>query len=121
MIQSLRDITNTNPAQNILENSLGARFARGAFWSFVAAILSQGIGMAASIVTARFLGKEGFGEFGMIISTVGAFGIFAGLGLGLTATKFVAEYRATDPARVARILGLSFQVAYLSSGFVSIV
>jgi O-antigen/teichoic acid export membrane protein len=81
---------------------------------------AQGLAVVASIVTARLLGKVTFGEFGMVTSTVGAFGIVAGLGLGLTATKYIAEHRTTDPVRAGRILGLSTQVAAISGGAVSL-
>jgi len=40
------------------------------------------------------LGTVGFGELGVIQSTVGMFGVFAGLGLGMTATKYVASTAA---------------------------
>jgi len=60
------------------------------------------------------LGKTGFGELGMIQSTVGMFGAFAGFGLGLTATKHVAEFRQKDPAKAGRILALSNIVALVS-------
>jgi O-antigen/teichoic acid export membrane protein len=86
---------------------LGYRLARGAFWSLVGAVLSRGLGLVATIVVARILGKEGFGELGIIQSTVGMFGTFAGFGLGLTATKHVAELREKDPERASRILALS--------------
>ncbi len=95
--------------------SLRARLALGAFWSFLGAVISRGFLLAGSIVCARFLGKVGFGALGMIQSSVGMFGVFAGLGLGLTATKYVAEYRHTDRLKVGRILALSATVA-LASG-----
>jgi O-antigen/teichoic acid export membrane protein len=60
------------------------------------------------------LGKVGFGEFGIIQSTVGLFSVFAGLGLGLTATKYVAEFREKDPAKAGRIIALSIWIAILS-------
>jgi O-antigen/teichoic acid export membrane protein len=95
-------------------DSLRARFARGAFWSLAGAILSRGFLLAASIVCARMLGEAGFGALGMIQSTVGMFGVFAGLGLGLTATKYVAEFRRSDPERAGRILGLSATAAFFA-------
>lgn len=101
--------------------SVGARFARGAFWALAGTLIAQGLGVLASIVTARLLGKEVFGEFGMVNSTLGAFGAFAGLGLGLTATKYVAEWRETAPLRAGQILGLSNQVAIVSGGSVALV
>jgi O-antigen/teichoic acid export membrane protein len=94
--------------------SLRARFALGAFWSLAGAVLSRGFLLAASVVCARLLGEAGFGALGMIQSTVGMFGVFAGLGLGLTATKYVAEFRQSDPERAGRILGLSAAAAFFA-------
>jgi O-antigen/teichoic acid export membrane protein len=102
-------------------SSLGTRFMRGASWSLIGMGAAQGLALVASIVTARLLGKVTFGEFGMVTGTVGAFGILAGLGLGLTATKYIAEHRATNPARAGRILGLAAQVAAISGGTVALI
>ena len=62
--------------------------------------------LIASMVVARILGKNEFGELGMIQSTVGMLGVFAGFGLGLTATKHVAELKHSNPERTGRILSL---------------
>jgi O-antigen/teichoic acid export membrane protein len=40
------------------------------------------------------------------------FGVFAGLGLGITATKYVAEFRTKDPARAGRIIQMSGRLAW---------
>lgn len=101
--------------------SLRARFALGVSWSVAGAVISRGFTLVASIVCARFLGKQCFGQLGMIQSTVGTFGIFAGLGLGLTATKYVAEFRGKDAGKVGRILALSSVVALISSAAMALV
>lgn len=85
----------------------GSRLARGAFWSLCGAIVSRGMMLLAFILVARTLGREIYGEFGIIRSTVNMFVVFAGFGLGLTATKHVAELRTTDPSRAGRIMALS--------------
>ena len=90
---------------------LGGRLARGAFWVLCGAAISKGLGVAASVVVARFLGQEAFGQLGMVQGTVGMLGTFAGFGLSLTATKHVAELRDRDPARAGRILSLAFAVS----------
>ena len=100
-------------------DSLRGRFARGAVWSLLGAVLSQGANLAASVITARILGREHFGEYGMIQSTVGMFGVFAGMGLGLTATKYVAELRVTNPNRAGRVIALSTAVA-LGTGTIAV-
>jgi O-antigen/teichoic acid export membrane protein len=91
--------------------TLGGRYARNAAWSVAAAVASQAFSVVAAMVVARTLGSVRFGEFGMIQGTLGVFGILAVLGLGSTATKYVAEFRTTDSGRVGRILALSSAVA----------
>jgi O-antigen/teichoic acid export membrane protein len=101
-------------------DSLRGRFARGAFWSLVGSVISQGAGLGASVVVARLLGQREFGQYGMILSTVGMLALFAGMGLGLTATKYVAEYRTSDPNRAGRIIALGSVVAMVSGGFLAL-
>lgn len=102
-------------------DSLRKRFARGAAWSMLGTVVAQGLAMLASIVRARILGQTGFGELGMIQSTIGMFGVFAGMGLSMTGTKFVAEYRVKDPARAGRIISLTSTVAFGSGGLIALV
>src|ERR1700676_5264649 len=100
--------------------SLRARFTLGIVWSLAGAVVSRGFLLAASVACARFLGKDGFGALGMIQSTAGMFGIFAGLGLGLTATKYVSEFRRQDPAKAGRVLALSASAALIFGGMVTV-
>jgi O-antigen/teichoic acid export membrane protein len=101
-------------------DSLRGRFTRGAVWSLIGAVISQGSNLAASVITARLLGRDLFGEYGMIQSTVGMLGVFAGLGLGVTATKYVAEFRTRDPERAGRIIALGCAVASVSGGLLAL-
>lgn len=89
----------------------GARIARGALWSVAGSVGSRGLNLVTFLFVARWLGAERFGEFGIVRSTAEMFGLFAGFGMGLTATKHVAQYRAGSPERAGRILGLTFLVA----------
>ena len=42
-------------AQLFPPGTLGTRFAHGTFWAFLGTVIAQGLGMVASIVTARLL------------------------------------------------------------------
>jgi O-antigen/teichoic acid export membrane protein len=97
--------------QRFRASPLSVRLAKGVFWSLLGAIVSRAAGVAGSVVVARLLGITAFGEFTMIQSTVGLFGTFAGLGLGITAIKYVAELRESDPTRCGRVIGLILSVA----------
>jgi O-antigen/teichoic acid export membrane protein len=94
--------------------TLGPRLTRGAFWSLVGAAAARLAGLLAAMLVARILGRADFGKLGMILSTVGMFGTFAGFGLGIMASKHVAEFRTTDPARAGRIITLSEVFAFVS-------
>jgi len=98
----------------IPHGSLKRRLASGVFWSLSGTLAAQALGAAAGIITARVLGKAGYGELGMIQGTMMMLGTFAGLGLGDTNRKYIAELRGKDPVRAGRILGFSTQVAVLS-------
>lgn len=99
---------------------LGYRLAKGAFWSLLGAVLSRSLTLVASIIVARIIGKEGFGVLGIIQNTVGMFGIFAGFGMGMTATKHIAEFRETDPQRAGHIVALSSLVSIATGGAMAI-
>lgn len=101
--------------------SITTRFAVGAFWALVGAVLSRGLTLASSVLAGRLLGTTGFGEIGMIQSTQGLFGVVAGAGLGLAATKFVAEFRSTDSARTGRCVTLATGIALLSGALMALV
>ena len=100
---------------------LGRRFVLGAFWSLAGATISRGLMLLSSIFVARMLGAEGFGQLGMLRSTVEMFGVFAGFGLGVTATKHVAQFRKADPLRAGRVIAMSRLVAWLAGGVMAIV
>lgn len=100
---------------------LACRFAKGAFWSIFGAVVSRGLTLLASIFVARLFGKTAFGELGMIQSTVGTVGTFAGLGLGMASTKYLANLRVSDPEKAGRILALSSLVSLITASIVSIV
>ena len=105
--------------ERLQASPLGMRLARGAFWFLAGAVISRGLALVACILVARMLGKEGFGELGIIQSTVGMFGVFAGFGLGLTATKYIAEFRGKNPQKAGRILALSGCVSWATGGVAS--
>lgn len=99
------------------ENPVINKLVGGMAWNVTGTVLSKLFLMVASIITARILGVDKNGEYGVINSTVLMFSTFAGLGLGTTATRFVAEYKKTDAAKCGRIIGITNLVG-LVSGFV---
>ncbi len=106
--------------QRFRASPLWVRLAKGMFWSLMGAVVSRGVGVLSSIIVARILGLSAFGEFTTIQNTVIMFGSFAGLGLGVTATKYVAELRESAPDRCGRVLGLVLFVTLLGGGLTAV-
>lgn len=82
------------------------RIRSGLLWNLLSTIAGRSSGLITSIVLARLLGKDSFGEFSIIQSTILTMGVFAGFGTGLTATKHIAETYRTDPLKTGRILAM---------------
>src|ERR1700680_1978946 len=98
-----------------------SRFQEAAVWGVLGAVISRALNMAAWVICARLLGRSDFGQLTMVQSTAGVFGVFAGMGLGMTATRYIAEFRTSDPARAGRILGLAQLVAIIAGLSISAV
>jgi len=94
---------------------LRSRFVGGIRWNLLAAIAAQGGAYLVNILLARLLKREAFGEYAIIQNTLLTASMIAQVGTGLTATKYVAEFRSSDKVRVGRILGLCFVVSAVTS------
>jgi len=104
--------------ERIEASELGYRLARGVFWSLAGTAIARGITFLGFVLVARMLGTEAYGELGVVRGTVGMFGVLAGFGLALTASKHIAQYRGTEPTRAGRMMALSASVA-LATGAVA--
>ncbi|RNI22449.1 oligosaccharide flippase family protein [Rufibacter latericius] len=97
----------------LFTNSLLGRFNKGAFWILVSTVGLQGSNLLVTIFLARFFGQTGYGEISLTVSTFALVGEIAGLGFGLTTTKYIAEYRQKEFNKVNHILGLTLGFSLL--------
>jgi O-antigen/teichoic acid export membrane protein len=102
--------------QRIETSPLGYRLAKGAFWSLSGSLFARGLGLLSAILVGRILGKREYGELGIIQNTIGLFGTLAGFGMGLTANKYVAEFKRKDPKRAGNIIAAASMTAWITSG-----
>jgi O-antigen/teichoic acid export membrane protein len=107
-------------AKQLHDRVLNSKFLRDSFWALGGNVMGKGLALVAGIVVARFLGKEIYGEYGIIKNTIISFSIFSTFGLGYTATKYVAEYKKSKPELIAIILKYSQGITLLVSGIMAI-
>ena len=97
--------------ERLASSSIARRLARGSLWSLFGSASARILVLVAMILVARVLGQVSFGELGLIQSTLGMAGLMAGVGLGETATRFVAKYATSDPPRAGRVIALVTSVS----------
>lgn len=100
-------LTNTSIGRKIYESPKALEFFKSSFWSILGAIFSKGLIFISWVIVARILGSEGYGQFGILRSTVLMFTSFAGYSLGITASKHIAEFSSIDKLKAGRVLGLT--------------
>lgn len=93
------------------EPSLRQRILTGSLWSIAGAAVASGCAMAANVISARLLGAESYGQLAIVLATTNLFTTLFSSGLGMTATRFVAEHRNTDSGRAGRVIGMSWMVS----------
>ncbi len=101
----------TRFAIRVPRGSVRFRLLHGIAWIVLGSVAQQGGSFAAAVLLARILGREVYGQFALIQSSLVAMTTVAGLALGVTATKYVSEYRSSQPEKAGRVLGLASSVA----------
>lgn len=61
-------------------------------WALTGNAVGKLCALIAGIFVARFLGRDIYGEYSVIRNTLFVIAVFSTLGLGYSATKFIAEY-----------------------------
>ncbi|WRQ33759.1 oligosaccharide flippase family protein [Bacteroidales bacterium MB20-C3-3] len=95
-------------------------FIRDSFWALTGNTLGSGLSLIAGIFVARYLGKDIYGEYGIIKNTIISLSIFSTFGLGYTSTKYVAEYKETRPEFLDLIIRYSKFISLTVSGLVAL-
>jgi O-antigen/teichoic acid export membrane protein len=98
---------------SIVGSPLIRRFLSSAYWSVLGSIGSNGVSLVMTMMVARLLAKEAFGEYVALQTTITMMSAFSWYGVGFTATRFAAELHRRDPARLGRILGLSELIVFV--------
>ena len=89
---------------NIKTKLLSSSLFKDSFWALSGNAIGKGLTLAAGIVVARFLGKDLYGEYGMIKSTLLYIAVFSTFGIGFTATKYIAQYKKEHPEQIESII-----------------
>lgn len=82
-----------------------SRFQSGVTLNLLGAVFNQGSTFVFNVIAANLLGREAFGKYGFLASTLVTLSQVSQLAFGFTATKYVAEFRSNDKHKAGQIIG----------------
>ena len=92
---------------------------KDSFWAVFGNAIGKGLLLLAGIAVARFLGRDSYGEYGLIRNTILTIGIFSTFGIGYTATKFISQGMAKFPDRIFLIYHILIKITLIASIVIS--
>jgi len=91
------------PSKIAVSRDIKRRMINGMTWSFTGTAMAKFLTLLAGIACAHILEKEAYGKFSMVRSTINMFVVLGSAGLGVTATKFISEYRKTSAEKIPHV------------------
>lgn len=76
--------------------------------------------MFSIMLCARILGPAQFGELGLIQSSISLFEAVTALGMGVTASRYIAEYRKSNPTHIGKIVKLTYATTLISGSIFAV-
>ena len=90
-------------------------------WALLGSAIGRGLSLIAGILIANFLGKNLYGEYGIIKNTLIYLEIFSTFGLGYTATKYIASYSKNKLSDLYPLCKLTLRITFVASGTMAII
>lgn len=87
----------------------------GILWVGLGSVISSASVYLSSLIIARLLGIEMYGKYAIIQSNVYTFAAIASAGLGITATKFVSQYRDSNKEKCAQVISTMRVISLITS------
>lgn len=75
----------------IISRLKNSRLFKDSFWAVYGNGLGYGMLLLSGIIIARLLGKDDYGEYGLVKTTMFLMASFTAFGLNITSTKYIAE------------------------------
>ena len=99
---------------NFIDKMKSSSLLKDSMWAMSGNVIGYGLLLFAGIIIARYLGKDVYGEYGLVKSTMFYLGSFASFGLSITATKYVAQIKESN---VYHIKQLVYAIMKIACGF----
>lgn len=89
---------------SLKDRLLRSKLFKDSFWAVFGNGLGNGLLLLSGIIIARLLGKDLYGEYGVVKLTMFYIAMFACFGLGTTSTKYIANFVGENKTHVRSIM-----------------
>lgn len=104
-----------------MKNNVTTRIIKAIFFGIGGAAISKAILMIFNLIIARLVDETSYGVFSIINNTVQTFTVFAGAGLGVSASRTIALYREKNEELTGIIIKTLIVFTCILSLFVSMI
>lgn len=105
----------------IKNEELISRILKAIVFGAGGAVISKGLLMIFNIVMARILTEQDYGAYSLINNTVQTFIVFAGAGIGVTLTRYVALYKNKNKDIAGIVIGTLLFINIIISLIVALI
>lgn len=105
--------------ETLKQKLLNSKLFKDSSWALIGSVIGKGLSLIAGIAVARFLGKEIYGEYGMIKNTLFQIAVFSTLGLGYTGTRFIAYYLESEKEYVRTYIRIIYNITIVMSALLA--
>ncbi|HIZ87538.1 MAG TPA: oligosaccharide flippase family protein [Candidatus Coprenecus pullistercoris] len=110
----------------MIKNKLIERLSKNnllkdSFWALFGNSVSKILALIIGITIANMLGSEDYGKYGLIKSTLISISVFSTFGLGITGTKYIAQYKDSNADIINNICHDIVKISLYTSGLIAII
>lgn len=105
---------------SLKERLLQSKLFKDSFWAVFGNGLGNGLLLLSGIVIARILGKDLYGEYGVVKLTMFYIAMFACFGLGTTSTKYIANFVEENKTHVRSVMRDAMKITFCFSSILAL-
>lgn len=98
-----------------------SKLFKDSFWALLGNAIGKGLSVLGSIIVAHWLGKDLFGEYGLLKNTLLLIAIFSTMGLGYTSTIYVSKYKSEHPAYLKDLIKFIIKLTLTFSCIIALI
>ena len=96
-----------------------SRLFKDSFWAICGNVINKGAALAAAVIIARWLGKDMYGEYGVIRNALLYIAVFSTFGLGFSATRYISKYY-NNGSLTLQVINAGYIISLSFSGIMAI-